>query len=229
MTSELAPLRRALALSPDEGGRFDFAGNRGGVQIGAAVTGMGLAAAQSRTEAILAAGPVAHLLVVGVAGGVAPDRAVGTLLAPQVLRDERDGASYRPTQIAATATAGVLLGSDRLRYDADYIARLRREGVIGVDMESAAIAGACARHGCPFSVYRAVSDPVLPGPHFEEIFRLARADGSPDYPAAMRYLLRKPWRLPHLASMGLGSQRAVRTASRALLADLDLLLARLAP
>ena len=98
--------------------------------------------------------------------------------------------------------------------------KARARGVRAVDMESAAIAAVCARHGCPCSVYRAISDPVTPGGEFEALFGLAREDGSPDPGAALRYLARRPWRLPALAAMGLGARRAIRTASTALLRDL---------
>ena len=90
MTAELAPLRRPLALRAREGGLF--AGACGGTDVIATVAGVGTAAAARATERVLGAGPVAHVFVVGVAGGIGAGSPVGALVVPERVLDVATGA-----------------------------------------------------------------------------------------------------------------------------------------
>src|SRR5437016_2536160 len=45
-------------------------------------------------------------------------------------------------------------------------------------------------------------------------------DGTPDIAAAVRYMMRKPWRIPRLLRLGRDSQRAAKAAADAAIAAL---------
>jgi adenosylhomocysteine nucleosidase len=87
-------------------------------------------------------------------------------------------------------------------------------------METAAVAAVCERRGCPWSVFRAISDRADDGAVDAAILGLAGPDGGPNLPALMRFLVTRPWRVPQLArlarGMRLAADRAASAASRAL-------------
>jgi hypothetical protein len=99
---------------------------------------------------------------------------------------------------------------------ADDLGWLRERGIIGVDMETAAVAAVCHEAGMPWSTIRAVSDPVGPRGADEEIFGLVRLDGRPNLPAVARYLIPRVWHIKRLAVLARGSNRAADVAARAL-------------
>ena len=84
-------------------------------------------------------------------------------------------------------------------------------------METAAIAAVCERRGCPWSVFRAISDRADDGSTDAAIFGLAAPDGAPDVRAVARFLVTRPWRIPQLVRLGRGLARATQTAANAAL------------
>jgi hypothetical protein len=98
--------------------------------------------------------------------------------------------------------------------------RLASEGINAVDMETAAIGASAERHGCTWSVYRAISDKAGDDAIDGEIFGLAQPDGSPDLWAALRFIARRPWMLPRLIRLGRDAQRAAEAAADAALREL---------
>jgi adenosylhomocysteine nucleosidase len=214
MPSELAPLRRPLALRPSGGGLFS--GASGGVEIAAAIAGVGTAAAARAAERVLGAVAADHVLVVGVAGGIGAGSAVGALVVPERVLDVATGALHRPTPLGDVVPRGVLATADGILAQ-DAIARLAAGGAIAVDMETAAIAGVCEARGLPWSVFRGISDRADDGSTDAAIFALLGADGRPDLPAVARFLATKPHRIPQLVRLGIGTRRAAGTAAAALL------------
>ena len=213
MRQELAPLVRGLRLRRAEGGVH--VGVAGRVEVVAALTGIGTAAAARATERLLDATKVDHVIVVGIAGGVDPEQPIGALIAPEVVVDGTSGREHHPVQLGELPPRGRLVTWDRLVTGLDEAAELRRSGVVGLDMETAAVAAVCERRGCPWSVFRAISDRVTDGTTDLAVVALAGPDGSGDLPAVARYLLAKPWRIVRLVRLARGTARAANAAAAA--------------
>ncbi|HEY8524302.1 MAG TPA: hypothetical protein VIL48_05020 [Acidimicrobiales bacterium] len=228
MPSELRPVAKRLGLrsGPDRRmvGRYE------GVDVVAVRTGMGTAAAGDGTRRLLDAVAPDHVVVVGVAGGIAPGQRIADVLAIDVVIDGHTGAEYRPHLLAAAAIAAegerapaALHTADELIADPDRIAALRSTGVVALDMETAAVAAVCEERGCPWSVVRAVSDRFDDRLADRAVFDLARSDGSPDPAAVARFLLRHPGRIPGLVRLGRDFGAARQAAADALAAALGTL------
>ena len=87
-------------------------------------------------------------------------------------------------------------------------------------METAAVAAVCERRGCPFTAFRAISDNATDGSVDAAVAGMLHPDGTPDTGAALRYMVRKPWRIPRLLRLGRDSQRAAKAAADAAIAAL---------
>ncbi len=215
MRQELRPLVAKLRLERSAEDAARYTGRCAGVELVACLTGIGTRAATRATESLLAACAVDHLMVVGIAGGVDPAQPIGALLAPELVVDDASGREFRPVTLDGSAPRGRLVTSDRLVTDGAEAERLRRRGVVGLDMETAAIAAVCERRGCPWSVFRAISDRVTDGTTDPAVLALAGPDGSGDPRAVLRYLLARPWRVVRLARLARGTLRAADAAAEA--------------
>jgi hypothetical protein len=100
------------------------------------------------------------------------------------------------------------------------VTRLAGEGVIALDMETAAIAAECAARGVPWSVCRAVSDRAGDPAVDAALLGMTRADGTPDPRAVVRYVATHPHRIAKLVRLGRGMHAAVRRSTAAALAAL---------
>jgi nucleoside phosphorylase len=161
-------------------------GKVGDTEVVATTTGMGMELARRRAGELLDATPVDHVMVVGIAGGVGPTVAVGDLILPRIVVDGSTGTEYRPDHLGAPVTEGTIVSSDDFMVDPDVVAELVERGVIAVDMETGAVAAVCAQR-----------------------------DGSPNAPAAVKYLVTHPWRIPKLAKIAKGSMSAMTNAANA--------------
>jgi adenosylhomocysteine nucleosidase len=218
MPSELRPVVRRLGLAPvGRDGVTIYGGAIGEVDVVATRTGIGTRRARETTERMLGRGPVDHVVVVGIAGGMGTSR-VGDVVFPEVVVDKDSGAEYRPAPLPGVTARGRLVTHDDFDMGADELRRLVAEGFVAVDMETAAVAEVCARAGCPWSAVRVISDivGVTPG----DVIDLANADGSPNLGAAVRYVVRRPWRIPRLLRLGrdsaMAAGRAAATTERVL-------------
>ena len=131
-------------------------------------TGEGATLARRGLEDLLGRFPVDRLLTLGVAGGLTPDLAAGSVVVARQVWNETsalpppearwvDAVLERSAAVEAT-----VISTPRIIGDAAAKAELwRRAGGEGsgvVDLESAALARAAADHGLPYLVIRAVSD-----------------------------------------------------------------------
>jgi nucleoside phosphorylase len=223
MQPELRPLVRPLSLARVPGDGELYAGRRGPCEVLAIVSGIGTGPAARATERLLDAGPVRHLFVVGIAGGIGPSVAVGDLVVPERVLDLDGGREYRPAPPATVVPRGLLATSGTLITDLGRIADLEARGAVAIDMETAAVGAVCEQRGCPWSVFRSISDRADGGGSDEEILQLAGPDGRGDPAAVVRFLLTRPWRIPHLVRLGLGMSRATRCAAAAALRALPAL------
>lgn len=219
MPMEQAPLVRSLGLTRRALGGVDAVVGRIGTRpVVAVVTGMGTALATDGVEALLAATALERVVVVGITGAIDDSLPIGALVRPDRVVDGATGAAFRPHPLGPGPPTGALWTSDSLITDPDVLAGLRRDGVVALDMETAAVAAVCERHAVPWSVFRAVSDRTADGVD-DELLHLSHPDGTPDARAVAAYVARHPGRVPQLARMARGSRLAtVRAASAAIAA-----------
>jgi hypothetical protein len=164
---------------------------------------------------VLDASPIDHLIVVGIAGGIGPSVDIGDLVVPEIVIDLSTRLEYQPSILGSTELRGKLVTSDEVPIDLAEVARLERQGVIAVDMETAAIAAVCERRQCPWSVFRAISDRADDGSTDAAVFGLAGPDGEADLPAVLRFVFTNPKRVPQLARLARGSNLAANVAASA--------------
>jgi nucleoside phosphorylase len=215
MRSELAPVVQAFGLQKSDGeGGVTHSGALEGAEIVTAMSGIGTAGAQRATEQLLDAGPVDHVMVVGIAGGVGTTVKIGDRIYPEIVVDKSTGTEYRPSHLGAPKVRGTIVTSDEFLVDPAGLTELIDGGVVGLDMETAAVAAVAEDRGCPWSVIRGVSDMATDHPD-ASVLALAKPDGSANGPAVAKFLLTKPWRSPHLAKLQKDSKYAATAAARA--------------
>jgi adenosylhomocysteine nucleosidase len=218
MRSELKPLVRFLSLKPTETSDQNLLCCQfGQAKIVASTTGIGTQAARRKAETILDSRPIDHLVVVGIAGGVGSSVDIGDLVVPELVIDLPTRVEYRPSLLGSTELKGKLVTSDDVPIDLTEITHLESQGVIAVDMETAAIASVCERRRCPWSVFRAISDRADDGSTDAAIFNLAGPEGEADLIAVLRFLFTKPERIPHLIRLARGSSLAANVAASAVI------------
>ncbi len=216
MPMEVVPLVKKLALLKDTSlGPKAWRGTLGARPVVAIVTGMGTALAREGTTRLLDTVSVERVLVVGITGAVENETPIGTLVLPEVVVDSATGREHRPTALGAGVPHGRMWTTDVLNTDLDVVAGLRAQGVVSLDMETAAIADVCETREIPWSVFRVISDRATDGSVDEEVFHLSRQDGTPDPKAVVRYFLQHPGRIPRMLRLAKGARLATNTAADA--------------
>jgi adenosylhomocysteine nucleosidase len=214
MRSELRPLVRRLSLKQSRSGDRNLLwGMLGCVEVVATTTGIGTRAAAITVERVLDSIPVQQLVMIGIAGGIGPSVDIGDLIVPELVVDLATGAEFHPILIGDTTAHGTLVTCDQVLIDQAEIARLERQGVIAVDMETAAVAAICESRACPWSVFRAISDRAGDGSIDPSMHGLAGPDGEPNVPALVRFVLTNPKRIPRLIRLGHGLRFATNAAA----------------
>lgn len=218
MRMELQPFTRPLGLAPGEGASEGFLfGSSRHVDVVATMTGIGMHAAARQASRMLDANTPEHLIVVGIAGGIGESVAVGDLVVPETVLNLETGETYRPTPLGSARPRGTLASADGVLESPADAERVRQRGVIAVDMETAAVAAICEERGCPWSVFRAVSDRADDGTTDAAVLELAGSDGNASLASVVRFVLRRPHRIPQLVRLGMGASKAARTAATATL------------
>jgi hopanoid-associated phosphorylase len=172
------------------------------------------AKARRIADQLLAAGATG-LISFGIAGGLAPtlrpgDLVIGTGVAIGERIFKTDPAwQLQLLQRLPAALRGLIEGETEIAATPAGKGRLyARRGALVVDLESAAVAEACAAAGKPFAVIRAVADPAdrrLPSLALDALDEEGRT--LPMKVAAG--LLRRPFELPGLIRLGLDSRAAL--------------------
>jgi adenosylhomocysteine nucleosidase len=213
MRLEIKPLVQAYNLQREEvNGAALYRGKAGITEVVATTMSLGTAAAAAATERILDAANVDHLICIGVAGGLGPSVKVRDLIVPEVVIDGATRTEYRPAPLPGFTPRGKMWTSDDFETDPIVLQPLADEGVVALDMETAAIAQVCERRGVPWSVARGLSDHVVDAPVEHAVMGLARPDGSANVGALVRYVLPKPWRLKYLAGLAKNSTAAANAS-----------------
>jgi adenosylhomocysteine nucleosidase len=216
MPMELSPLVKKLSLTKTEvDGVTLHRGTLDGREVVAIVTGMGTKLATEATERLLDAMPVARVVVVGITGAVENETPIGTLILPEVVMNAATGTEYRPDQLGDGTPSGKMRTGDDFLTDQDAIADLRAQGVVSLDMETAAIAEICEKRDIPWSVFRVISDRATDGSVDEEVFRLSNQDGTPNGRAVAAYFAKHPGRIPKMAKLAKGAKLATNAAADA--------------
>jgi nucleoside phosphorylase len=214
MPMEIRPLIQKLSLKKEEiGGVTIRSGTLGSRPVVAMVTGMGTKLAAGGATRLLDAVPVERVVVVGITGAVENSTPIGALILPEVVVDSATGEEYRPTPLGEGTPHGKMWTGDKLVTDLTVIAGLRAQGVVSLDMETAAIAKICEQRNIPWSVFRVISDRATDGTINEEVFHLSKQDGTPNKQAVARYFVKHPGMLPRMARLGKDAKRAAEKAA----------------
>jgi nucleoside phosphorylase len=216
MPMELEPLTRKLDLTEELIGDLRVhVGALGDLGVVGVVTGMGTALATEGTTRLLEAVEVDRVVVVGITGAVDDITPIGTLILPELVVDAATGAEHRPAQLGEGIPSGKMWTTDTLTTDLDVIAGLRAQGVVSLDMETAAIAELCEQRGIPWSVFRVISDRATDGTITEEVFRLSNLDGTPNNEAIERYFAEHPESISTMATLAEYASLATDAAAEA--------------
>ena len=217
MPMELAPLRRRMAGAkpfPALGARA-VSGRLAGIDVVATTVGVGTRRATETAERVLQTVSVPLVIVVGIAGATAPHLHVADVVVPESAIHGPGGTTHTSgTSIAALDRKGAIHTHDELIVDIAAVRALHRQGVVAMDMETGAIAAVCERHGVEWTAFRAVSDTVASPPD-KDIMTMLSGDGTPNAGAAVRFIARKPHKIPHLVSLARNSAKACKAAAAA--------------
>lgn len=170
--------------------------------------GGGDAAGAARAAEQLA-GKVSGLISFGLAGGLAPGLQAGTLLVPHQVRDGAEAWETDPAlmRLLGGKTGHVLLGGGEVLATVEAKRAAHQAGADAVDLESAAVARAAARHGLPFAVLRAIcdtADQALPLAALVALDKAGRIGGLRIATA----VLQRPWEIPALLGLARDAARA---------------------
>lgn len=216
MPMEIMPLKRKLFLEKTVIGSLEvYAGSLGDRPVVAIVTGIGSVLAAEGVERLAEAIDIEQVVVVGITGALDNETPIGTLVLPAVVVNGTTGAEYRPTQLSGGNPRGKMWTSDDLITDLDVITRLRANGVIALDMETAVIAEICQRLNIPWSVFRAISDRATDVSLDDDVFHLINRDGTFNIKMIGAFFVKHPGRLPALARMAKDAKLAAENAAAA--------------
>lgn len=185
------------------------------------VTGGGDSAGlEKQLASILPEKDVCGVISIGLAGGLSPDFAPGSVVVGTeiVHGGERYPADsdwiQRLWRAIPRVKPGVIAGSDHvITYRPDKTDLFERTGAVAVDMESHIAARMAARHNLPFVALRVICDPAdrtLPPASLVAM----KPDGSIDYEAILRSLMTHPQQLLNLIYLAKDSATAFRALLR---------------
>lgn len=170
----------------------------------------------SLIERSIAHGGIRGLISFGIAGGLRPGLASGTILVgtsvvsggTPYMTDERW--SDRLFEALPNAESGAIVGSKAVIADPGDKQKLyMATGAFAADMESHIVARLAAEHRLPFAVLRVIADTSrqrLPPAAVNGL----KPDGTPDIAAVLKSLMVRPGQLPSLLLTANATRRAMR-------------------
>ncbi len=210
MKLELDPIVERLGLV--SGSDSWWRGRTGESEILATITTIGMVPAADATERLIRSG-ADWILVVGIAGAIDAATPIGSVLVPDRVTDRAASTTLTPHPVPGFSAGGAISCGDDLLTDPDTLAELSRAGFVALDMESAAVGARSERHGCPWTVVRAISDHAG-GPLLDpELMTLTGPDGRADAGALDRYLAADPTRAQRLHQLSADTARAAAAAA----------------
>jgi len=184
MQPELQPIVRRLDL---EGDGSLYRGRAGAMEVVAMLTTIGMTAGAQAARRMLEH-DVDWVMVVGIAGGVDRSVPIGGVIVPEVVIDRATGGRFRPTRAGPITPRGTLSCGDELITGPAELDAMAAQGVVAVDMETAAVAAVCDGAQVPWSVFRGISDYAGEGLVDDAVFAMTRPDGTADPEVIARYL-----------------------------------------
>jgi adenosylhomocysteine nucleosidase len=220
MQPELQPIVRRLGLTI--GSKGDGSLYRGttsdGVEVVAMLTKIGMANATDAARRMLG-NEVDHVIVVGIAGGVDMSALqIGDVIVPERVVGRVMKRSFRPNFVGDIEPHGTLSCGDDLITDPDALALMAAEGIVAVDMETAAVAAVCEDANVTWSVFRGISDFAGEGIIDDALFALTNPDGTADVARVAEYLEAHPERLDVLKRLAEDTRCATEGAAEAAIA-----------
>ena len=214
MKVELFPVVRALGLTRTGGPRASHSGQVTGVDVTAALAGVGPEQAEAATRWALQTFTPDHVIVSGIAGGMASHLAIGHLVTPTETVSADTGRLCHPVGIGDDDPSGRIVTTAALLAMSDLQA-FADDGAVAVDMETAAVGAACEDAGVAWTAYRGISDLVSEGLVDDRSMSMVKPDGTTDVGAVVRTIATRPWTMPRLARLGRDTQRATTAAAGA--------------
>ncbi len=221
MPLEMEAITTAFGLTPDgEGADATWSGTVGRSEVTAVHIGMGPPLTRQVLEHLFdetAPGyrPIDHVMNAGICGGLDPSLDVGTVINPAVIIEHSTGVAYQHMPPGDSPLAGTLITTDEATLDHDQSRRFFEEGIIAVDMESAAVADVCQARGVPWSIYRCIGDRWFDGLLDERIIAVTNQDGSGNMEALSRLIASDPQVKANLERLGRETFQAARLAAEA--------------
>lgn len=160
-------------------------------------------------------GPVDHVMVAGICGGLDPQLDVGTLINPEVVVEHTSGRAYRHAPPGSAPRAGKLVTTEEATLDHELSRRMFEEGYLGVDMETSAVAEVCEEHRCPWSAYRCIGDRYFDDLLDPRIVALTNPDGSGNMKEISKLLAAEPELSVKLERLSRETSMAARLAAEA--------------
>jgi hopanoid-associated phosphorylase len=167
---------------------------------------------RTRLASEIAANRPSGLLSIGLAGGLAPDLAVGQIVigtAVGPLTANTDWAAQLIAGNPGTASGPIAGVAAPAASVAEKAALHAATGAIAVDMESHIVAEVAAAHGLPFAILRVIGDSAadtLPAAARVPL----RPDGGVAMPAVLAAVVRRPWEIPALIRLAAATGRALK-------------------
>jgi nucleoside phosphorylase len=217
MPMELKPLTKRLGLVKGEiGGVALRTGTLDGHPVVGFSTGMGTKLAAEHIDRLLAAVRPERVVVFGITGAVENQTPIGTVMMPALVIDHDTGRTHEHLPPGGEVTKGALWTTNIITPPSD-LPGLVEQGVIALDMETAAMAQSCEREGVPWSVHRAISD--HPSDDIDqEAFQVMNMDGTLNLGKAVRYFARHPIKSLGMAKLAKSGKLATENAADAAIA-----------
>jgi adenosylhomocysteine nucleosidase len=221
MPLEMEAIVTAFELRPADGsGSGRHVGQVGRSRVTAVHIGMGPPATRDALRPILetgapVGGPVDHVMVAGICGGLDPDVPVGTLINPEVVVDHSTGHTYRHDPPGDAPRSGMLVTTEVATLDPELSRRFFADGCIAVDMETSAVAELCQAEARPWSAYRCIGDRIFDGLLDERVLAMTNPDGSGNPDELRRLLAEDPGLADKLTQLAHDTSNAARLAAEA--------------
>jgi adenosylhomocysteine nucleosidase len=217
MPMEMRALSKRIDLQEGEVAGLEVrTGTLDGEPVVGYVTGMGPELATRGIDRLLEAVRPDRVVVFGITGAVDDDTPIGTVMMPATVIDHATGRTHEHRPPGGEPTAGALWTTNVMTPPSE-LPGLIAQGVIALDMETAAYALCCEREGVPWSVHRTISD--HPKDEIdEELFSLMNMDGTPNWANIARYLVKHPVRSAGMLKVGKNGKLATENAADAAIA-----------
>jgi len=218
MPSELRPLTKPLSLRKAQLGAIEVrTGHLGSNEIVALKTGIGPDQARRSTEQLMAGGPFDHVVMIGIAGGIMPTQEIGDIVVAERVIDGRTNTSYTPAPLPGLVQQGALHTADYLILDPEMVDAMRADGVVALDMETAAVAEVCDAAGTPWSSIRSISDRSADKLVDDNLLDLTNDDGTPNMGAAVKRMVRHPGDIAKFTQLARDANVATKAAAETFL------------